>query len=235
MNEATAIQALTAAVNARVGSEGRLEIGRAALWRLLGLGGMLTLFGLAAGAAMLGYSFISDARPEAERMAEVLGRAIDKSTLKVGANGEVTVAEGAEVSLKPGAKVGIDPHSLLRIDPNSTLRAVSEPQSSGAGLTEQQLQPEAQANSGNPVTTSYTVFKTTNFGPGQVSTGWVYASGEADIPQHQICYFLMNVDGAQRDLRVNIGEDGRQLAPKRRVPNVNFNDAYRLCTWFSAT
>ena len=67
------------------------------------------------------------------------------------------------------------------------------------------------------------------------STGWVYASGEADIPQHQICYFLMNVDGAQRDLRVNIGEDGRQLAPKRRVPNVNFNDAYRLCTWFSAT
>ena len=71
------------------------------LWRLLGLGGMLTLFGLGVGAAMLGYSFVSDARPEAERMAEVLGRAIEKSTLKVGANGEVTIAEGAEVSLKP--------------------------------------------------------------------------------------------------------------------------------------
>jgi hypothetical protein len=94
MNEATAIQALTAAVNARVRSEGRLEIGRAALWRLLGLGGMLTLFGLGAGAAMFGYSFVSDARPEAERMAEVLARAIEKSTLKVGVNGEGVLAKG---------------------------------------------------------------------------------------------------------------------------------------------
>jgi hypothetical protein len=235
MNEATAIQALTAAVNARVRSEVRLEIGRAALWRLLGLGGMLTLFGLGAGAAIIGYSFVSDARPEAERMAEVLGRAIEKSTLKAGAQGEVTIAEGAELSLKPGAKVGIDPHSLLRIDPNSTVRAVSEPQLSRAGLTEQQLQPEAQADSGNPVTTSYSVFKTANYGPGQVSTSWDYASGEADMPQHQACFFLMNVDGAQRDLRIDIGEDGRQLAPNRRLPNVNFNDAYRLCSWFGAS
>jgi hypothetical protein len=116
---------------------------------------MLVLFGLGAGAAMLGYSFVSDARPEAERMPEVLGKAIEKSILKVGANGEVTVAEGAEVSLKPGGKVGIDPHSWLRIDPNSSIRAVSEPQSSRVGLTEQQLQHEAQADSGNPVTTSY--------------------------------------------------------------------------------
>jgi hypothetical protein len=235
MNEATAIQALTAAVNAHVRSEGRIEFGRAALWRLLGLGGMLTLFGLGAGAAMFGYSFVSDARPEAERMAEVLGRAIEKSTLKVDANGEVTIAEGSEVSLKPGAKVGIDPHSLLHIDPNSSVRAVSDPQLSRAGLTEQQLQPEAQADSGNPVTTSYSVFKTTNYGLGQVSTSWDYASGEADIPQHQACFFIVNVDGAQRDLRVDIGENGRQLAPKRRLPNVNFHDAYRLCTWFSAT
>jgi hypothetical protein len=235
MNEATAIQALTAAVNARVRSEGRLEIGRAALWRLFGIGGMLTLFGLGAGAVMFGYSFVSDARPEAERIAEVLGTAIEKATLKVGANGEVTIAEGAEVSLKPGAKVGIDPHSLLRIDPNSTVKAVSESHSSPAGLTEQQLQPEAQADSGNPVTTSYTVFKTTNFGPGRVSTGWTYASGEADIPQHQYCFFVMNVDGGQRDLRVDIGEEGRQLVPKRRLQNINFNDAYRLCSWFSAT
>jgi hypothetical protein len=235
MNEAFAIQALTAAVNARVRSERRLEIGRAALWRLLGIGGMLTLFGLGAGAAMLGYSFVSDPRPEAEMMAEVLGRAIEKSTLKMGVNGEVTVAEGAEVSLKPGAKVGIDPHSLLRIDPNSTLRAVGDPQASRAGLTERQLQPEAQADSGNRVTTSYTVFKTTNFGPGQVSTGWDYANGEADTPRDQYCFFLMNLDGSQRALRVDIGVDGRQLVPKRRLPNVNFNDAYRLCTWFSDT
>jgi hypothetical protein len=234
MNEATAIQALTAAVNSRVRSEGRLEIGRAALWRLLGVGGMITLFGLGAGAALFGYSFVSDARPEAERMAEVLGQAISKSTLKVDANGEVTIAEGAEVSLKPGAKVGIDPRSLLRIDPNSTVRAVAGPPSLGAGLTEQQLQPEAQADSGNPVTTSYTVFKTTEYGPGQVSTSWSYASGEADVPEEQSCFFLMNV-GGQRGLRVDIGENGRQLAPKRRIPNVNFNDAYRLCTWFSAT
>ena len=85
--------------------------------------------------------------------------------------------------------MGIDPHSLLRIDPNSTIRAVSDPQASRAGLTEQQLQPEAQADSGNPVTTSYTVFKTTNYGPGQVSTGWDYASGEADTPQHQLVSF----------------------------------------------
>lgn len=150
MNEANAIQALTTAVNARVRSERRLEIGRAVAWRLLGLGGMLTLFGLGVGAAMLGYSFVTDARPEAERMAEVLGRAIEKSTLKVGANGEVTIAEGAEVSLKPDAKVGIDPHSLLRIDPNSTIRAVGDPQASRAGLTEKQLQPEAQAEFRKP-------------------------------------------------------------------------------------
>ena len=124
---------------------------------------------------------------------------------------------------------------LWRIDPNSTVRAAGGRQVSLAGLTEKQLQPETQADSGNPVTTSYTVFKTTNFGPGQVSTGWDYASGEADIPRDQHCFFLMNVDGAQRALRVDIGEDGRQLAPKRRVPNVNFNDAYRLCTWFTAS
>jgi hypothetical protein len=186
-------------------------------------------------AAMLGYSFVSDARPEAERMAEVLGRAIEKSTLKVGVNGEVAIAEGAEVSLKPGAKVGIDPHALLRIDPNSTVRAVGDSQVSRAGLTEQQLQPEAHADSGNPVTTSYTVFQTTKYGPGEISTSWTYSGGEAETPQRQSCYFQMNVDGAQRNLRVNIGEDGRQPAPKRRIPNVDFNDAYRLCTWFSGT
>jgi hypothetical protein len=196
---------------------------------------MLVLFGLGAGAAMLGYSFVSDARPEAERMPEVLGKAIEKSILKVGANGEVTVAEGAEVSLKPGGKVGIDPHSWLRIDPNSSIRAVSEPQSSRVGLTEPATSARGAGRFRKPCDNKLRVLRTSKYGPGEVLTGWKYSDGEAQIPEDQYCYFTLNVDGAQRDLRIDIGKDGRQLAPIRRVPNVNFNDAYRLCTWFNAT
>jgi hypothetical protein len=94
---------------------------------------------------------------------------------------------------------------------------------------------DGQVDSGNPVTTSYTVFRSTKYGPGEVWTGWTYSDGEAQIPEAQYCYFTMYIDRSQRGLRIDIGKDGRQLAPMRRVPNVNFNDAYRLCTWFNAT
>jgi hypothetical protein len=58
------------------------------------------------------------------------------------------------------------------------------------------------------------------------------ANGEAMAPQYQYCYYRQSIDGEQTALKIAIGENGRQLTPTRTIPNVDFNTAYRLCTWF---
>jgi len=222
--------ALSAAINTRLRQEARIAAGRAGLWHGLGIAALIGGLGIGIAGALIGYSYLSDTRPAAQEIAEVLAKALNDAKFSATATGEVKVAEGSEVGLKSGATVKLDPSSRLKIDPNAVIRAdatITQPR-----LTDQQLQPDAAPETGAHVTTNYTVFKTMAYGDGEVVTGWNYASSEALTPFEQFCQYAQPVKRGSR-LFVTLGKDARYIAPPpNEMRNFDPSQAYVNCQWF---
>jgi hypothetical protein len=78
----------------------RLNSARASFYRFGGLGVLAALIGLGVGLALFGYSYVTDGRAQAEKLASAMVQALEKAQLTT--VGEVKITEGSTVGLAPG-------------------------------------------------------------------------------------------------------------------------------------
>jgi hypothetical protein len=206
-------RALAATVARRITADARMVAATATFWRLLGLGGLLLLTGLGAGAAFLGYAHIVGPNADSARMlSAAIAEALDKVTLKT--DGHVALdTKDATVRLDAsGATVRLDARDM--------------PQPS-----ERQLAPNAQPDSKTRVVTNYTIFKTVQFSQGEIVTGWNYQSSENPAPSGQACFYLRNNrSGATRyDIATN-GVFNAVL--EDRPAELDLQQAFANCVWW---
>jgi hypothetical protein len=198
-------QALAAAVEARMAADRRIVNARAAMFRLLGVGAALALAGLGVALALFGWSFVKDERPSADRIADALVRALDRTTLKTA--GEV------------------------RLAPDSTVRLEAGPPQPVRPLAPAAAETPAAASPASRAVTNYTVFKNVRFGKGLVVTGWTFDSSDQPAPSSQYCYYSESMGGSGAQLRIDIAAEG-VLLPDSRPKGVDAPAAAASCVWF---
>jgi hypothetical protein len=207
-------KALAGAVNARVAADASIVAAKAWAIRLGAIGMAGLLIGAGVGLAFLGVAQSRDASGAAERLADTLTKAIERSTL--------------HAELDPASTVKLDPAAQVAMDPNATVK-MADPQPM-PHPTRDQLKPDATAPSKHAVQTNYTVFKTVRFGPGQVVTGYTFAP-DGNIPNHQYCYFADGID-KQSYKTLHIAAEGHYIAPPDPTSGVDPAKAAAECVWF---
>src|SRR5262245_47976864 len=145
----------------------QLEHAKTTLYRFGGIGALVAMVGAGIGLACFGYSFVSDGRAQAHKMADAMRQALERAQLTT--TGELKLADGSTVALAPGGQVAIAPGSVVRVDPSYTTKVtgIVKPDIPAPVLPPVQATPSLQ----NKVITQYTIFKTVSFGNGQVVTG----------------------------------------------------------------
>ncbi len=205
-------RALAGAINKRVGAEASMVAAKAWLIRCAAVGVMALLIGGGVGLAFLGYAKSRDASGAAERLADTLTKALERSTL--------------HAELDPNAQVKLDPAARVALDPNAEVK-LAEPSSRP---TTDQLKPDAASPSKAAVKTNYTVFKSVRWGTGQIVTGYNFTP-DAKLPEHQYCYFA---DGVERQsyTTLHIAAEGRFLPPPNLPKGFDAAKAAAECIWF---
>ena len=205
-------RALAGAVNDRVQADARMISAKAFGIRLAAIGVMGLLIGAGVGLAFLGVAKSRDASGAAERLAETLTKAIERSKL--------------HAELDPASTVKLDPAAQVAMDPNATVKmdaALPHP-------TRDQLNPDASPASKTQVQTHYTVFKAVRWGAGEVVTGYNFAP-DGKLPDHQYCYYAGGID-RQAFNTLHIAAEGRYIAPNNPPAGVDPVKAAAECVWF---
>src|SRR5262249_33795084 len=155
----------------------QLEHAKATLCRFGGIGLLAAMVGAGIGLACFGYSFVSDGRAQAHKMADAMRQALERAQLTT--TGELKLADGSTVALAPGGQVRIAPGSVVRVDPSYTAKT-----SKNDDVLPTPVLPPAQTTPSLPgkVITQYTIFKTVQFGKGSVVTGWIFADSNQAYP-----------------------------------------------------
>jgi hypothetical protein len=220
-------QALSAAVSGRIRSEARIVTAEAAMRWLVGIGALCLLLGAGVGAALFGYSYITDGRTSLEKLTTAVADGLDRVVLKVG-----------DVAVK--GSVPLDTASAtVRLDTRgSTVALATNGATAQLGATvaiphpsERQLFPAAEAQPDPRVVTSYTIFKNAKFGDGDVVTGWNYSNSEDAGPVSQFCYYTAKTDDYVAS-RYEIATD-HVPTPSKRLP-VDLQQALDKCLWFES-
>ncbi len=205
-------KALAGAVNDRVLADARMISAKAFGIRLAAMGVSGLLIGAGVGLAFLGVAKSRDASGAAERLADTLTKAIERSKL--------------HAELDPASTVKLDRAAQVRLDPNATV-TMAEP---APRPTRDQLKPDAASASKAPVQTHYTVFKAVTWGGGEVVTGYNFAP-DGKLPDHQYCYFAGGID-KQAFNTLHIAAEGHYIAPSNPPPGVDPVKAAAECIWF---
>ena len=108
--------------------------------------------------------------------------------LRTDANAELRLANNQTIKFHEGATVRLDPNSSVRV-----IGDIKMPQPST-----QQLQIDTTSGSDGLPFTSYTIFKSVQYGSGLVETGWAYDLSDTMRPKFQFCYYRENLDKAWR-------------------------------------
>ncbi len=204
---------LAGLVNARVSADARLINAKAwAIW-FGALGLMALLIGAGVGLAFLGVARSRDASGAADRLADTLTRALERSKLRA------EIDPGSTVRLDPAAQVAMAPGSTVRVETAAMPRPGRD-----------QLRPDAAPPSKQSVQTNYTVFKMVRWGQGQVVTGYTFAP-DGKLPEHQYCYYADGVD-KQTYNTLHIAAEGRFTPPPDAANGLDARAAAAECVWF---
>jgi hypothetical protein len=137
----------------------------------------------------------------------------------VKADGEVRLAEGATVKMHEGATVRLADGSVVIV--KGTLPAQAQPPV---------VMPPQKPDESQAIRTSVTVFKSLSHGDGEVTSGWVFASGDAKSPLRQYCYYgQSSVDG--NATRQTIAHD-EVIASAAGVTTAEQKARFEKCQWW---
>lgn len=243
-------EGLASTVNDRIAADTRsinrassLVAAKSAMWRFGGASALVLATGAAVGMGLFGYSYVTDNRAAAEKIADAMGKALEKVTLRT--TGDVKLDPEASVKLSdktvdgkftldPNATVRLDANgAVVRLDPNSTVRVTGMPeQQTVPRPTAEQLRPDYGGNTKGGVTaTNYTVFKERKYSRGEVHTGWKFTSNDQTTPVSQYCYYVEHL-GNGADVKIDLGDNGMLSAQSRTNKTIDVMDASGNCVWW---
>ena len=207
----------------------QLEQAKAVLCRFGGVGVLAAMLGAGIGLACFGYSYVTDSRSQAKKIADAMVEALERAQLTT--TGEVKLADGSTVRLAPGGQVTLAPNSLVRMDPSSTVRVVGTVNADNdPPIAPSQV--KAPQTSQNKIVTQFTTFKTVAFDKGIVVTGWNFDNSNQVNPTHQYCYYTEQAADTIQ-VRTELGVNGRILNNLKPRPGVDLIAAFNRCIWFS--
>lgn len=220
---------LASAVRRAVMAERANIAGRAAFWRLCGLG--IGGFGICAaiGLVLLGYSYVYGNRDTLAGLSSALADALSKVELRALATGTVNV-EPKEIALAPGQTVLFDSSATVALERGASVRADGEIMVQGASVSTPvslgQRMPAA------PNIINFTVFKALPFQRGTVQTGWMFLTSAQQAPTSQYCYYAEKMDSPGANVMLDIGTDGKFEPPKKVPSDFDLEAAFQKCVWF---
>ena len=207
----------------------QLEQAKTTLCRFGGMGLLAAMLGAGIGLACFGYSYVTDGRAQAQKMADAMVQALEKAQLTT--TGDVKLADGSTVGLAPRGQVTLAPNSTVRVDQSPT---VSVPGFLNPDRRSTTVPPTVQAasSSQNKIVTQYTIFKSVAFDKGQVVTGWNFENSNQINPAHQYCYYSER-SGDLVQVRTELGANGAMNEKLTSRPGVDLMAAFNNCVWFS--
>jgi hypothetical protein len=208
----------------------QLEQAKTTLYRFGGMGVLAAMLGAGIGLACFGYSYVTDGRAQAQKMADAIVQALEKAQLTT--TGDVKLADGSTVGLAPGGQVMLAPNSTVRVDPSSTVKVpgIVNPDTHS---TTAPPPVQAAASPQNKIITQYTIFKTVAFDKGQVVTGWNFENSNQISPALQYCYYSEKSDELVQ-VRIDLGRNGAMMENFTPRPGVDLIVAFNNCVWFSS-
>jgi hypothetical protein len=122
----------------------------------------------------------------------------------VRADGEVRIADGATVKLEEGS-----------------IPAQAQPPI---------VMPVLKPGGGDAIKTAVYIFKSVRHGDGEVTSGWVFASGNAKSPSGQYCYYIRTTGDGNAN-RQDIAND-RIVSPVAGVTPAEQAARFQKCQWW---
>jgi hypothetical protein len=227
------VEGLAAIINARLVSEGRIARAIAFCWLCGGAAIAACMIGLGFVFAFEGYSHMLSVKPSAEQAAQALVKALSGAELKAVVSGRMALSPNSEVSLAAGQTVTLHEGATVKLDPNSTIRVIGDLKYNLPQPSKQQLQEDATSRGNELPFTSYTVFKSINYGAGWVDTGWDFDLSDTIRPKRQYCHYRQNISKGKA-IKYMIAVDGTARPPSPLAKlSFNFDDALSNCIWFS--
>lgn len=221
---------LANSLDERVSAELKFIDGQSFFRKSIGVG----LAGLGAGsavaAAFVGYSYITDARTTADKIAAAISKSMSQVELRGQAVGNVDI-HPSEIRLAPDQKISLSQDSRLKLDPSAKVKAEGSMRIQLPTISAIQAQSTPKtAPKAQPVT-NYTIFKSVPFQTGTVFTGWRFLTSTQKEPTNQYCYFAERGDSSDVSFKVDVGDDG--VITKDKVPpKFDLTGAFARCVWF---
>lgn len=227
------IGGFTAVINSRLAAEARIARAVAFSWLCGGAAIAACMIGAGFSFAFFGYSHMLSVKPAAEQTAQALVKALEQAELKATVSGNMALNPTTELKLAAGQTVKLAEGGIVKLDPNSSVRVVGDLKYDVPQPSKQQLQETTTSGGHELPFTSYTIFKATNYGAGDVVTGWAFDLSDPIRPKYQYCYYLQSVSKG-RAYKYTVAVDN---APRRPSPltklSFNFDGAVSNCIWFS--
>jgi hypothetical protein len=133
-------QRLANAVRYSVAADRFYITGKAAFWRLVGVGLIGLGVGAAVGIGFYGYSHVSRNSENLRSLSSAFSNALSEVRLRATAEGTVQL-EPHEIALAPGQTISLDPNSRLLLDPSAKVLADGEIKIQGPSISVPQATP----------------------------------------------------------------------------------------------
>jgi hypothetical protein len=189
-DERVDVTGLAAVINSRLASQARVAKAISFGWLCGGVAVACCLSSLGLALALYGYSHMISVKPAAEETAKALVEAIEKAELKTTVSGTMSLSPNSELRLASGQTIKLAEGTTVKLDPNSSVRVAGDikmPQPSN-----RQLQPNIMSGDRLPFT-SYTIFRSVEYGSGRVETGWQYDLSDTTRPRSQYCSYIETI------------------------------------------
>ena len=211
----------------KLSADAQLNQAQATLYRFGGMGVLAAMLGAGIGLACFGYSYVTDGRAQAQKMADAMVLALEKAQLTT--TGNVILADGSTVGLASGGQVKLAPNSTVRVDPSSIVKV--------AGVVNPDtppVSPPAPAAPAleNKIITQFTIFKKVAYHDGEVVTGWNFDNSNQITPTYQYCYYHEKAVDTVAVI-TDLGRNGQILDNLKPRPGVDLISAFHSCMWFS--
>jgi hypothetical protein len=233
MSDPLDINQFAATINSRIGADARIASAIAFGWRCGGYAVASCLTAMGVVLALYGYSFMISAKSSADLTARVIADAFRRAELHTSVKGVLELKPNSEISLAPGQTIQLSSAEPLKLDPNSTVRVTGDLKVDIPQPSKEQLQLDATSAAKDIPFTRYTIFKSTGFGAGTVTTAWSYDLADPTRPTGQRCYYEQTL-GKGISVNQTLAFDAApRRPPASKKLSFDFDGAVASCIWFS--
>jgi hypothetical protein len=120
--------------------------------------------------------------------------------------------------------------SMLPLKVEGSVKADGEVSATPAQAQPPKVMRPLKPDEDHTIKTTVTVFKSLPYGDGEVTSGWVFASGDAKTPSRQYCYYIRSADDGNSNSQ-SIADD-RVTIPVAGVTPAEQDARFQKCQWW---